>query len=322
MEKIVTTACSTCYCGCGVLAHVEDGTALIIKGDPEHPYSQGALCPRGYSALELLYHPNRLNYPMQRVGERGEGKWQRISWDEALSTIANKLNKTKEQYGPEANSISAGAWMYGNTGITAHFGSLIGTPNWVNLTHICFGPMATATSVTIGYYAGINITETVSDEVLASSCILLWGANPRASAPYPVGEGIFDVKEKGTKLIVVDPRLTDYAKEADIWLQIRPGTDDALALGMINVIINENLYDKKFVDEWCFGFEELKDRVNEYPPEKVSKITWIPESDIEKAARMFAITKPSCLCQRVSLDQSYNSVQSSRATLILTAICG
>ncbi len=322
MGEVIKTVCSTCYCGCGVLAQVENGRVVKIKGDPEHPYSQGALCPKGYSSLELLYHPDRLNYPLQRVGERGEGKWQRISWDEALSTIANKLNETKARYGPEANSISAGAWIYGNTGITAHFGYLIGTPNWVNLTHICFGPMATATRTTIGYFAGINVTETLSNEVLAARCILLWGANPRASAPYPLGEGIFEVKKAGTKLIVVDPRPTDYAKEADIWLRIRPGTDAALALGMMNIIINEALYDQKFVNEWCFGFEKLREHVNEYPPEKVSKITWIPESDIKKAARMFATNRPSCLCQRVSLDQSYNSVHSSRATLILTAICG
>ena len=321
-EKIIKTVCSICYCGCGVLAHVKDGKVVKIEGDPDYPNNRGALCPRGHAGLELLYHPDRLNYPLKRAGERGEGKWQRISWDEALGIISKRLREIKERYGAEAITIANGAGLYANMGISGYFAYLMGAPNIVQNAHICFGPLAAATRATIGYHAGILATEVIFDEVLNSKCILLWATNPRASVPYPVGEGIFDVKEKGTKLIVVDPRPTDYAKVADIWLRIKPGTDDALALGMINVIIVEDLYDKDFVDDWCFGFDELKEHVKEYTPERVSKITWIPEKDIVEAARMFATTKPSCLCQRVSLDHSYNAVQTSRATLILTSICG
>ena len=321
-ERTVKTVCSICYSTCGVLARVKDGKVVEIKGDPDHPNNRGSLCPKGLAGIELLYHPDRLNYPLKRAGKRGEGKWQRISWDEALDTISTKLKEIKERYGPEAIAIANGAGLYANLAILGYFSFLLGTPSRLHTGFICFLPAGVAAQATIGYPTPMTCTEIVLDEVFNSSCILLWAANPKFAAPYPIGEGIFDVKKKGTKLIVVDPRPTDYAKIADLWLQIRPGTDDALALGMLNVIINEELYDKEFVQEWCFGFDELKKHVQEYPPEKVSKITWIPEKDIVAAARMFSQTKPSCICQRVSLDHSYNSVQTSRAIFLLTAICG
>jgi anaerobic selenocysteine-containing dehydrogenase len=321
-EKVIKTVCSLCYSTCGVLARVKDGKVVDIKGDPDHPTNRGGLCPKGLAGIELLYHPDRLNYPLKRAGKKGEGKWQRISWDEALDTIAGKLKEIKERYGPEAISTAIGAGLYSNAGITGYFGYLLGTPNRLHVGYICFLPAGMATLATIGYPTPNTCTEIVLDEVLNSSCILLWAANPKFASPYPLGQGIFDVRKKGTKLIVVDPYPTDYAKVADLWLRIRPGTDDALALGMMNVIINEGLYDKEFVRKWCFGFDELKEHVQQYPPEKVAEITWIPAGDIVAAARMFARTRPSCICQRVSLDHSYNSVQTSRATFILTAICG
>jgi len=321
-EGIVKTVCSVCMCSCGVLAHVKDGKVVEIKGDPAHPNNKGALCPKGSSGIDLLYHPDRLNYPLKRAGKKGEGNWQRISWDEALDIIAKKLAEIKEQDGPEAISVARGAALYSNYGIIGFFAYLLGTPNTMSASYICFQPQVAASLATFGYPYGIHATEVVFDEVLNSNCILLWAANPRHSVPYPVGEGIFEVKEKGTKLIVVDPRPTDYARVADLWLRIRPTTDDALALGMLNVIVNEELYDKKFVADWTYGFDELKKHVQEYTLERVSEITWIPKGDIVAAARMFAQTRPSCVCQRVPLDQNCNAVQTSRAVMILNAICG
>jgi thiosulfate reductase/polysulfide reductase chain A len=321
-DKIVKTVCSTCYCSCGVLAQVKNGRVVEIKGDPEHPSSKGALCPRGLSALELLYHPDRLNYPLKRVGMRGEGKWQRITWDEALDTISERFTAIKERYGPEAICITNGAALYHNLGTSRYMAYALGTPNYINAAYICFMPSAMAALATTGFKVPITATEVINEEALNSSCILLWGANPRVSVPYPVGEGIFEVKKRGTKLIVIDPRPTDYAKVADYWLQLRPGTDDALALGMLNTIIKEEIYDKEFVSEWCFGFDKLKTHVEEYTPARVSEITWVPAKNITEAARMFAKTKPASIVQRVPLDQSYNSVQTSRAILILGCICG
>ena len=321
-DKIVKTVCSLCYSCCGVLAHVKNGKVVNIEGDPDHPSNRGELCIKGSSGIELLYHKDRLNYPLKRVGDRGEGKWQRITWDEALDSIANKLGRIKSDDGPEAICISRGGGLYGNAGIIGYFGYLLGTPNVMSFGFMCHHPHVAAVLATIGYPEAIQTTPVVWDETLNSKCILLWAANPRATAPYPVGEGIFRVKEEGAKLIVVDPRPTDYAQIADIWLQIRPSTDDALALGMIHVIINEDLYDRQFVAEWTYGFDELKKHVQDYSPRKVSSITWVPENTIREAARMFAKTKPSCVCQRVPLDQNCNSVQTSRAILILNLICG
>ncbi len=321
-ERVVKTVCSMCYCSCGVLARVKDGRVVRLEGDPDHPWSKGALCPKGLSGMELLYHPARLNYPMKRAGQRGEGKWERISWDEALDTISFRLSAIKEKHGPEAICLATGAGLYSNYGTMGYFAYLLGTPNMMTSGYICFNPAAAAAWATIGYPAALFAQEMVNEDVFDSTCILLWASNPKNTHPYPVGEGILTQKKKGVKLIVVDPRPTEYAKKADLWLRIRPATDDALALGMLHVIINERLYDKKFVEDWTSGFEELKAHVQQYPPGKMSEITWVPEKEIVSAARMFAETRPSCIVQRVPIDQSCNAVQTSRAIFILNAICG
>ncbi len=319
---VVKTVCSSCYCACGVLAHVEDGKVVRIEGDPDYPITKGKLCVKGRAGIELLYHPDRLKYPLKRTGGRGEGKWGRISWDEAFDTIGAKLKQIQEKDGPEAICVGTGAGLYSNMGMVGYMCYLLGTPNMLSSAFICFMPVAAAVKATIGYPAALLATEIVNDEALDAKCILLWAANPKNTVPHPMGHGILEAAKNGAKLIVVDPRPTDFAKEADIWLKIRPGTDDALALGMINVVINEGLYDQDFVDNYAFGFEDLKEHVQGYPVETVSEITWIPKEKIVEAARIFAKTDPSCLCQRVPLDQNLNAVQTSRATFILTSICG
>ena len=321
-EEVVKTVCSICYSSCGVLAHVKDGRVVKVQGDPDHPWNKGSLCPKGLAGIELLYHPDRLNHPMKRVGERGEGKWERISWDEALETIGFRLNEIKEKYGPEAICMATGAGLYANSGMMGYFAYLLGTPNMMASGYICFAPAAAGAWATTGYPGALFAQEMVNDDIFDSKCILMWATNPKNTHPYPVGEGIFRLKEKGIKLIVVDPRPTEYTKIADLWLRIKPATDDALALGMLHVIINEELYDKKFVADWTSGFEELKKHVQDYPPSKISAITWIPEKDIVDAARMFAKTVPSCLIQRNPIDQNCNAVQTSRAIFILNALCG
>lgn len=321
-EKIVKSVCSMCYSGCGVLVHVKEGRVIKIEGDPEHPNNRGDLCPKGLAGIEILYHPNRLNYPLKRIGARGEGKWQRISWDEALDTISQKLTELKKENGPESICINSGCPLSWSMGILGYFAYLLGTPNTSSPGNICFLPAALAVRATIGYSISVLATEIVGDEVLNSKCILLWAANPRESMPHPVGGGIFKAIGEGAKLIVVDPRPTDYAKAADIWLRPRPGTDDALALGLIHVIIEGGLYDKEFIKEWTYGFDELTKHIQSYTPEKVSGITQVPEADIIAAAQLFSKTRPSIICQRVPIDQGLNAVQTSRAIFILRAVCG
>jgi anaerobic selenocysteine-containing dehydrogenase len=173
-EKIVKTVCSTCYGGCGVLAHLKGGNVVKIEGDPDHPNNRGQLCPKGLSGIELLYHPQRLNYPMKRAGKKGEGKWQRISWDEALDTIAERLTQFKNQYGPESICVTTGSALTYNMGIMGYFAYLLGTPNLSCAGNICFLPAAIASQATIGYPVAAFATEIVGDELLNSRCILLW----------------------------------------------------------------------------------------------------------------------------------------------------
>lgn len=321
-QNTIRTACNLCYSGCGVLVHIKDGKVTKIEGDPEHPVNKGKLCPKGQASIELLYHHDRLNYPLKQVGRKGEGKWQRISWDEALETISIKFKEIGERYGRESIFVSNGSWARGNIGISNYFAYAIGTPNLVGLDYICFGPDCLASKATFGLYAGILAPET-SREMLNAECIIVWGTNPLNSFLYPAGVDILRAKHEGAKLVIVDPRKTPLAKRADLWLPIRPGTDDALALGMLNVIINEELYDKEFVNNWCAGFEKLKERVQEYPIEKVAEITWLESEKIEKAARMYAEAKPTaCINAYNALETSTNAVQTIRAIQILAAVCG
>jgi len=317
-QKVVRTVCHGCHSLCGVRVHVKDERVVKIEGDPKHPHSKGMMCPKGFSYTQLIYHPDRLKYPLKRAGKRGEGKWQRISWEEALDTIAGKLTEIRENYGPLSIAASSG----GNTrrALQALFCLMrsLGCPNvsWTD-AHYCWGPFPIAEVFT---YGGLLITEIRAD-CENSNCAVLWGANPIHS--YPAwGKRLMQSRARGAKLIVIDPRFTAIASKADIWLPVRPGTDAALALGMLNVIINEELYDKEFVDNWCTGFDELRERVQEYPPEKVAEITWLAADDIIKAARMYATTKPASLFSSVANEMQMNSVQTIRAIASLVAITG
>ncbi|MGD0658279.1 MAG: molybdopterin-dependent oxidoreductase [Syntrophorhabdales bacterium] len=318
-EKIVRTACQGCHSECGVLVHVVGGKVVRITGDKEHPSTRGNICVKARNYAGFLYHSDRLKYPLKRVGRKGEGKWQRISWDDALDEIAQKLTETKETYG--ARSIGA---LQGTGPREAMFfvrllAAALGTPNVVSTDlHICLAPSVVAETVTAGH----SILLETGPDYLSSKCIFVCGANPVISHP-PRGNDIFEgMKKNGAKLIVVDPRRTTMAKQADIWLQIRPGTDLALILGLLNTIIEEGLYDKDFVDRYCFGFDKLKEHVKAYPPEKVAEITWLSAADIRKTARLLALTKPAAFHHRVAVEQNINSTQTNRAIMILAAITG
>lgn len=307
-----------CHGGCGVLVHVTDGKVVKVQGDPESPLNRGKICPKGAASIEQLYHPDRLKHPLKRAGERGQGKWERISWDEALDTIANKINEIKKEYGPESIVLGQGTGRHHYRHLV-RFAHAIGTPNWCEPGAAqCFHPRVNVGGMTYGdlpicdYYGEIN-----------PRCVLVWGHNPVISGAD--GEIQFRVKEclkKGTKLIVVDPRRTELAKKADLWLQVRPGSDDALALGMIHVIINEAIYDKEFVEKWTVGFEQLAERVQEYPPEKVEEITWVPGEKIKEAARLFAQTKPGVVEWGVAIEHTPNCLQTVRAVALLPGITG
>ncbi len=319
MNKIVRTCCQSSHCECGVLVHVEDGRVVKVQGDPAHPMNRGFTCVKAQAYPQLLYHPDRLRYPLRRSGERGEGKWQRISWDEALNGIAEKLTEIKDEYGAESIATCYGTGPRTATIPTRLLAFALGSPNEISTNlHICYAPSVVASVCTVGQ----SIMMEVGPDYLSAKCILVCGANPLASHA-PRGREILEAKRKnGARLIVVDPRRTPFAAQADLWLQIRPGTDAALVLGMINTIINEGLYDKEFVTKWCHGFDELAERVKEYTPEKVAGITWIPADKVREAARMYATIKPAALHHRVAIEHNINSTQTVRALAILIAITG
>lgn len=318
MKTIIRSVCQACHCECGVKVHIENGKAVKVEGDPHHPMSKGFICIKGKAEPARTYHSERLKYPMKRTGGRGEGKWERISWDTALDAIAMKLTEIKEKYGAE--SIGA---IHGTgprpTLCSPILTFALNSPNCISIDmHICYAPSIVAETATFGH----SIMMDNGPDYKNANCIFIIGGNPLISHP-PRGIEILEAKQKRkARLIVVDPRRTQLASQADLWLQIRPGTDAALILGMLNVIINEGLYDEEFVNKWCFGLDKLRECVNNYTIEKVAEITWLPADKIREAARIYAAGKPSALHRRVAIDQNINSTQTSRALACMVAITG
>lgn len=313
-SQVYQTSCAECYMACGCLVYVKDGRALKVDGDPADPLYKGKLCIKGYRALESINFPDRVIYPMKNEG----GAWKRVTWDKALDGIVDKSIDIMEKYGPKSlvGAVDGPATLRGLTSL--FLVRSLGSPNIIGTTDVCEGPAVTADMATVG----VHITNfSYGPDCENSDCILLWGANPPISHP-PHWDFMIQAKKRGAKLIVVDPRVIMPARRADLHLRLRPGSDGALALGMMNLIIREELYDKDFVRDWCHGFEELKKRVEEYPVDRVARITELPAEDIVKAARMYATTKPACVYTRLGTTQKTNGTQNNRAISCLIAITG
>jgi anaerobic selenocysteine-containing dehydrogenase len=298
-----------------VLVHVRDGVITKLEGDPDFPTNHGTMCSKGLAFKQLVYHPDRLKYPMKRAGKRGEGKWERITWDEALDTIASKLQQVKRDYGAESIALGQGTSREGEA-FLARFANLTGTPNIFAAGHFCYLSRVGASLITCG-----NLP--IADYDGNPKCVMVWASNILWTNPDEyTGENLARVLSQGTKLIVVDPRLTYQASRADIWLKLRPGTDAALALGMANVIIGEKLYDREFVLKHVHGWDEFVERVREYPLDKVEEITWVPAEQIREAARLFAQTKPATIQWGVPIEQGINCIDADRLLIDLVAITG
>lgn len=315
MEEIRRSYCGLCHPRCGTLLHMDNNQVVKVTGDPDHPISRGAICERGRFMVEHLYHPQRLNYPLKRIGKKGEGRWQRISWDQALGEVAEKLASLKEKHGAETLAFTHG------TKRTYHwdcrrFFNLFGSPNTCGVNTICMCPSYATEYAT---YGGMVI----GSEVMGARCVVLWGNNASNSSPLYLSAHLAKARKNGAKLIVIDPRRIKEAEQADLWLQVRPGTDLALMLGWIRLIIAEELYDREFVANWTVGFDELKAAVEAYTPEKVAEITSVPAELIVQAARMYATTGPAVIPFGFGLDkQGINATQCARARAILRAITG
>jgi anaerobic selenocysteine-containing dehydrogenase len=312
--EIVKSVCGLCGGNCGVLITLEAGKPVKIKGDPESPPNRGSLCKIGLASLEYLDHPDRLKHPLKRVGGRGEGNWQQISWDEAFGLAADALNKVKQEYGPQAVAMVHGSAKGQMDTHLVRLANAFGTPNVVCSDHVCHVPRMLATEFTFGFLPDGEFEP-------PPACVMVWGANIAATR-FNVYRNFLKAVEKGARVIAIDPLQTGIAKTADLWLQVRPGSDLALALGMIKIIIDEQLYDKEFVNKWTVGFEKLETHVQDYPPERVAEITWVPADSIVKAARWYATHKPSHIEWGNALDQQLNSFQAGRAISILMALTG
>jgi thiosulfate reductase/polysulfide reductase chain A len=315
---VLKSVCRSCHGGCGVLLHVRDGALLKVEGDRESPLNHGRLCPIGTVTVDLVYHPDRLKYPLRRKGKRQSGEWERISWDDALDEISQRLLAIREQHGPEAIALGTGTGRH-HIRWVSRFGHALGTPNWCEPGFAqCFHPRVNTSILTFGDFPVCDYTGEVPP-----ACILYWGHNPVLSGPD--GETRFNVLEAlahKPRTIVVDPRRTGLAEKADLWLQIRPGADDALALAMLNVVIAEKLYDEPFVTQWTHGFAELAAHVKKFTPEWAEPITWVAADKIRAAARLFARTKPAMMEWGCAIEHTPKCIQTVRAVSMLPAITG
>lgn len=315
---VLKSVCRSCHGGCGVLMHVQDGVLVKVEGDPDSPLNHGRLCPIGTVTTDLVYHPDRLKYPMRRLGERGSGRWQRISWEAALDEISEKLLAIRDKFGPQAIALGTGTGRH-HIRWVSRFGNALGTPNWCEPGFAqCFHPRVNTTILTFGDLPVCDYTGDVPPK-----CILFWGHNPLNSGPD--GETRFNVREAlahDPDIIVIDPRETELAKRAKLWLRVRPGADDALALAMLNVIIGERLYDEPFVRAWTHGFEALAERVKPHTPEWAEPITWVAADKIRDAARLFAKAKPAMMEWGCALEHTPKCIQTVRAVSMLPALTG
>ena len=300
------------------MLHVRDSRLVKVEGDRESPLNHGRLCPIGTVTLDLVYHPDRLKYPMRRKGGRGSRQWERISWDVALDAISERLLAIRKQFGPEAIALGTGTGRH-HIRWVSRFAHALGSPNWCEPGFAqCFHPRVNTSILTFG---DIPVSDFTGGTPPA--CMLFWGHNPLNSGPD--GETRFNVREaldSNPRIIVVDPRATELARRADVWLQLRPGTDDALALSFLNVILDENLYDEPFVDKWTYGFTELAKHVRQFTPDWAEPITWVPAEKIRAAARLFARTRPGMLEWGCAIEHTPKCIQTVRAVSMLPALTG
>lgn len=318
-DKTVRTNCRFCGYQCGLTASVKDGKVIAVSPDPTRFPGDDSIqkgCRRWRMAPEILDHPQRINYPLKRVGERGSGQWERISWDQALDEIAAKLQSLKSQYGPEMLATSIGG-PHTTFWPLHRFMALFGSPNNMGIGQICWNPGIWVNTLTYGWPIDMEL------DPEETGCLMLWGVNPAESDNSVLWRTIQEFSWTGKPLIVVDPRQTGSAELATQWVAIRPGTDAVFALGLLHVVITENLYNHEFVDKWCHGFEQLVQHVLPYEPAFVADITGVSSDTVRAVARLYAQNGPATIHSGRGIDQlGPNSVPTHRTIAILRAITG
>lgn len=319
--KIVRSACRMCHGVCQVLVHLEDDRVIKVTGDKDSLTSRGYLCPKGAASPNLLYHPDRITSPLRRIGKRTENKWEKVSWEEAYDEIAGKLDTIRKESGSEYFGMLQGTGRP-YTGFTQRFTNAYGSPNSTGPAHICYVPRVLASKITHGH--NIPVCDVYGFGGKLPECIVIWGCNVThtGASDGMCGGMVQEALNKAKHVIVIDPRRIGPAEKADFWLQIRPGTDGALALAMLHVIITEDLYDHEFVENHTLGFDELSAHVRTFTPEWAEAITRIPAGHIRDVSRIYAKSEAACIQWGNAIDMSASSFHTGRAALILSAVSG
>lgn len=316
--KTIMGACPhDCPDTCSMIYEVEDDKVLSVRGNPEHPFTKGRLCVKMNNFQDTVHSQERLLHPMRRIGPKGNAEFERISWDEALNTIATRWKNIIAESGPQAilpySYLGTEGILNGlNTG-DAFFNKMGAT---VSERTFCDSGSSTAYAMTIGDTSGVD-----PESFVHSKYIILWACNTLStnSHHWPfIQEG----RKNGAKLVVVDPFRSRTAQQADWHIRIKPGTDAALAMGMMNIIIQENLVDKDYVDNYTVGYDELAERVSSFTVDKVSKITGIAESDILTLTREYATHAPAVIRIGVAIERHAGGGQTVRALACLPALVG
>ncbi|MBI5017388.1 MAG: molybdopterin-dependent oxidoreductase [Deltaproteobacteria bacterium] len=302
--------------GCALIVGVEGNRIVQVKPDPAGLRSRGYLCYKGAHGAERLTHPDRLRAPLKRTGERGSGQWQEISWAEALDTVAENLDKTRQAHGARAVAFCQGMPKGLEHFVLIRLANVFGSPNVVAVQDVCHAPRELAGVYTCGFYP-------VADFAYPSRLVVLWGSNPsHTNEEGNICSLLFDQRRQGTELIVIDPRRTELARKATHWLRIKPASDGALALAFLNVIIEEKLYDEAFVARWTHGFDDLASATSAYTPERVADRCWVDADLIRESARLYGKTRPSAIQWGNAIEHNTDNFQTARALVCLMALCG
>ncbi|MBN2366859.1 MAG: aminotransferase V, partial [Calditrichaeota bacterium] len=321
--------CGICPAGCWVKVGINNGKLEAIKADEEHPL--GMICRRGEHAPEMIYSKDRLLWPMKRKGPKGMLEFERITWDEAYDITFKNLLKIKKESGPEAVSIYTGRGafelslcdMFQPKGVAVSSASNIlfpfGSPNTMGVGALCYVSFAMiAPHVTMGRMLINMFTDMENAELL-----LVWGANPATDSPPLDMYRLEAAAKRGAEVMVIDPRRTETVQRTGAqWISIRPGSDCALALSIIHVMIEEDLFDEDFAENWCHGFEELKQYVQHFPPSAAETITGVPAETIEYLAGRISRANGACPVMYTGLEYSNSGIQAIRAVLTLFALAG
>lgn len=317
MEETHRTYCARMdHGGCGLLVTVREGRVVKVQGDPDSPISLGFVCPKGLAAAERVHHPDRLKMPLLRAGGRGQGKWKEIDWPQALEILSQKIRETIKSFGPQAVLLAQGAPKGLEFWIMMRLANSLGSPNVAGIGNMCHMPREISSAITFGFWPEVDYDH-------PPACIVLWGSNlDQTNEEATISSRLRRALDRGSRLMVVDPRPTRMAKRADMWLRPRPGSDAALAMGMMRVMVEEGLVDMEFLRQWSVGFDELKHRLEEYPPQRVEEMTWVPAGQMREAARLYAKSKPAAIQMGNALEHTSWAHQSCRAVACLMALGG